>query len=141
MCMTALLNYEKQSSICPLASQVLPYIYDYLFIHVFIYFQCILVQIGQLFCMARQVAVTTLTHNGVLGACLLAWLYAELLLMPCRVGVSEPEEVHLSRWVLPVHLDRHLSLAKNLDILDSRDVWEGYKYCIKTRNRVYISDP
>lgn len=70
---------------------------------------------------------TTLTHNSVFGACLLAPLYVQLLFLSNWVSVSEPEVIYLCYWVLPVHLNGEFCLAKYSDIINSRDFWEGYK--------------
>lgn len=87
----------------------------------------------------RLPSVKILTHNSVPGACLLAPLYVQLLLLSCRVGVREPEVVQLCLWVLPVHLDRDLCLAENSDIINSRDIWE--EFSVWWRHEVHIRRP
>lgn len=86
-------------------------------------------------------ALTTLTHNSVFGSCLLATLYVQLLLLSFWVSVCEPEVIHFSWWVLPVHLDRDFCLAKNLDTINSRDIWEGYKWWTTRWMWMYRREP
>lgn len=71
--------------------------------------------------------VSQLTHNCVFSACFLAPLHAQLLLLSGWVGGRQPEEVHLSRRVPPAHLDRHLCLPKDLEVVYAWNICEAHK--------------
>ena len=88
-------------------------------IHVLV-FTCI-----QGFCPNWVSSISLLTHNSVFGSCLLTHLDVHFFLLACWVSVCEPEVIHFSLWVLPVHLDRDFCLTKNSDIIDSGYIWEG----------------
>lgn len=62
--------------------------------------------------------MSSLTHNGVFGACLLATLHIQLLPLSNGVGVCESKAIHLGLRVLPVHIDGDLSLAKNMEVIN-----------------------
>lgn len=79
--------------------------------------------------------VRRLTHNSVFSACLLAHLYLQLLLLSQWVSVFETKIIHFCLWVLPVHLDWNLRLAKDSDIINSWDIWEEKRTWWKCQNR------